>query len=393
MSDKGPSVSDEEWAAFVEAARKDGVGSDAVPEPRRRRLRRPDRQERHERQDRFRRQERQERQDRPERREPEGWRTWPARQETNRRGRARRQVKGVVGITLAAGLLLLALRPDLITDRLPEGLGGPGDRTPLAAETARPTQAPPEEAFPDRPTLKEPFKGSPALRWADGAAGIELPRAKAVGGLSQERVAQGLDMARRFLVTANLDPATLRGQRPTEAIELLDPRQKDVHGIVDRALSRPDEKHNPLWLFSRFDPAEVRLVGDVVKTRGRTTFVAGERPGEVLIHADYTFVYPLVKTRPGFDEVARTVVRRQMTFALYDPSRILATPGRLNVLRMEESAGNDDCTRDGTGFLHPEFSEDLAAKPPRTGPEVDPYDRSKDLAEAGEDCHGVVTRT
>ncbi|WP_329117161.1 hypothetical protein [Streptomyces sp. NBC_01353] len=382
MSDKDPSVSDEDWAAFVEAARKDGVGSGAVPEPRRRRLRRRERPERHERRDRH------------ERHEPEGWRTGPAWRETNGRGKARRQVKGVVGITLAAGLLLFALRPELITDRLPEGLGGPGDDTPLAAETARPTEAPPEEALPDRPTLKEPFKGSPALRWADGAAGIELPQAKAVGGLSKAQVAQGLDTARRFLVAANLDPATLRGQRPTAAIELLEPRQNDVRGIVDRALARPDEKHNPLWLFSRFDPAEVRVVGDVVKTRGRTTFVAGERQGEVLIHADYTFVYPLVKTRPGFDEVARTVVRRQMTFALYDPSsRILTTPGKLYVLRMDEFAGNDDCTRDGTGFLHPEFSEDLAAKPPRTGPEVDPYDRSKDLDRTEKDCTGVVTRT
>ncbi|MFB7371717.1 hypothetical protein ACFC0D_17925 [Streptomyces sp. NPDC056222] len=378
MSEK-PSVSDEEWASFVEAAQRDGVGVTPSGKSLGKGLGKGLGKARI-----------------PKRRRPVRPRSGPGRSER------KRQVKAVVGIALVAGLALVAVRPQLVTDRLPDSVtsGLPTswtsrteDDTPLAAETARPTEAPPEGALPDRPTRKEPFRGSPALRWADGAAGIELPPAKAVGGLSKAQVAQGLDTARRFLVAANLDPATLRGQRPTAAIELLEPRQNDVRGIVDRALTRPDEKHNPLWLFSRFDPAEVRVVGDVVKTRGRTTFVAGERQGEVLIHADYTFVYPLVKTRPGFDEVARTVVRRQMTFALYDPSRILATPGKLHVLRMDEFAGNDDCTRDGTGFLHPEFSEDLAAKPPRTGPEVDPYDRSKDLDRAEKDCTGVVTRT
>lgn len=370
MSDRDPSVSDEEWAAFVEAARKDGVGSGSVPEPRRRGFRR-----------------------RPVRHEPEGWRTGPAWREMNGRGRARRQVKGVVGITLAAGLLLLALRPDLITDRLPEGFGGPGETAPLAAETARPTAPPSSEVFPDHPTLKEPFKGSPALGWANGAAGIEVPRAKAVGGMSSEEVAHALDSVKRFLVAANLDKATLRGERPTGAIKLLDPLQKDVRAYIHRSLDEPDENNDPLGLFSRFDPAEVRLAGDVVKARGRMTFEAGERSGEVQVHVDYTFVYPLVKTRPGFDEVARTVVRRQMTFALYDPAKIMTTRGLLYVLRMDESAGNSDCARDGDGFLHPQFSEDLInAAPLPGGPEIDPYDRSKDLADLPKAC-GTVTRT
>ncbi|MFF8607606.1 hypothetical protein ACF06X_16855 [Streptomyces sp. NPDC015346] len=368
MSEKGPSVSDEDWAAFVEAARKDGVGSGAVPEPRRR-LRRP------------------------ERSEPEGWRTGPAWREMDGRGKARRQVKGVVGITLAAGLLLVVLRPELVTDRLPQGLGGPGATTPLSAETARPSAPPSQEVLPDRPTLKEPFKGSPALRWADGAAGIEVPKAKAVGGMSREEVAGALDSVRRFLVAANLDPATLRGERPTDAIELLDPLQKDVRPRIDRWLTEPDKDNNPLWLFSRFDPAEVRLAGDVVKTRGRMTFEAGERSGEVRVHADYTFVYPLVKTRPGFDEVARTVVRRQMTFALHDPAKVVTTRGMLSVLRMEESAGNSDCARAADGFLHPQFSEDLAGAAPHPGgPEIDPYDRSKDIGDLSHTC-GTVTRT
>lgn len=386
MSEK-PSVSDEEWASFVESAREQGLGTQAQ-EKALRKARAPKRPKPAK------------APKPPKRQEPAGWRTGPAWQEMNGTARRRGRAKAALGITLVAALALVAVRPQVLTDHLPESVTSalpsswtdrPEDATPLAAETARPT-APPETVDPHRPTLKEPFKGSPALRWANGAAGIETPPAKAIGWMSKAQVTAALKRSKEFLVAANLDPATLRGQRPAAAIGLLDPRQKDVRGVVDRMLTEPSEKHNPILLFSRFDPAEVRLVGDVVKTRGRMTLVEGGQPGEVLVHADYTFVYPLVKTRPGFDEVARTVVRRQMTFALYDPARIRATPGKLYVLRMDESAGNDDCTRRATGFLHPEFSEDWAAEGPASGPESDPYDRTKDLDQEAKGC-GRVSRT
>ncbi|MEU8758117.1 hypothetical protein [Streptomyces sp. NPDC048659] len=377
MSEKR-SVSDEEWASFVEGAREQGLGTEEQ-ERLLGKARPPKRPKR------------------PKAQEPSGWRTGPAWQEMNGTAHRRRRVRAVLGVTLVAALALVAVRPQLVTGYLPEGMASalpsswsdrPEDTTPLAAETARPT-APPEAVDPNRPTLKEPFKGSPAVRWADGAAGIVPPPAKAVGWMSRERVAEALTRAKTFLVAANLDPAVVAGgKRPDTAIALLDPYQDDVRGRVDRMLARPSERDNPVLLFSRFDPAEVRPAGDVVKTRGRMTVTAGKDRHEVLVHADYTFVYPVLKTRPGFDEVARTVVRRQMTFALYDPARIRATPERLYVLRWDESAANDDCTRRATGFLRPKFTEDYAAGGARpTGPALDPYDRTKDLDEQPDTCH------
>ncbi|MET9372997.1 hypothetical protein ABZX98_02425 [Streptomyces sp. NPDC002992] len=266
MSEKDPSVSDEEWAAFVEAARKDGVGVGPAPKARRRRFAR---------------------REAASQGQPEGWRTGPAWQEMKGRSKVRRQVKGVVGITLAAGLLLLALRPDLITDRLPVGLGGSED-TPLAAETARPTEAPAREMLPDRPTPEEPFKGSPALRWADGAAGIQVPQAAAVGWMSKDQVAAALKRTKEFLVAANLDPAVIQGGKPEAALRLLDPQQSDLRPRLEKALATPTAENDPTHVFSRFDPAEVRLVGSVVKTRGRMTVEkgTGKNAGTVLIHTD-----------------------------------------------------------------------------------------------------------
>ncbi|MFG2645687.1 hypothetical protein ACGFYP_32495 [Streptomyces sp. NPDC048370] len=380
MSEKDRSVSDEEWAAFVEAAKRDGVGTGPVPKARKGRSSgRGDA-----------------RPGRAEQPQPEGWRTGPAWGETNRRSGRGRRVKGVVGIAVAAGVLLVALRPQLVTDHLPEGLGGPGETTPLAAESARPTAAPSEEAFPDGPTLREPFRGSPALRWADGAAGIETPQARAVDWMSKDEVAAALKTAKDFLVAANLDPAVINGGRPTQALALLDPHQPDVRSGMEKGLARATEKNDPTLLFSRFAPAEAKLVGPVVKTRGRMTLEAGTGAyaDHVVIHTDYTFVYPVVKVRPGADEVARTVVRRQITFALPDPGRYRATQGKLSLSRMNSSAGNDDCDRPKDGFFHPLFAEDLAASPgtEASGPASDPYDRSKDLTDLPQEC-GRLTRS
>ncbi|MFE3639973.1 hypothetical protein ACFXOM_02990 [Streptomyces sp. NPDC059169] len=384
--DRSP-ISDAEWAEFARQAEHGAADAPKEPSARARmvtaRLRAED--------------ERSARQQRrwgrkPKRQEPEGWRTGPAWQEMRGGGKGRRRLVSALGVLLGVALAVVAVRPELVTERLP-GAWGDGETTPLAAETTRPTAAPPEDSFPDHPTVEEPFRGSPAARWADGADGIVLPPAKAVGGMSKDQVEHALRSSKALLVAANLDAATLRGGRPGAVMALLDPLQSDVHGMVDEALRKPGPKQDPLWLFSRFDPTEVRLVGDVVKARGRMTFGEGDRPGEVRVHVDYTFVYPLVKAESGADEVARTIVRRQMTFALYDPARTRATSGKLHVLEMRLNSGNSDCARNGDGFLRPQFVQDLASGASGApGPTLDPYDRSKDIKDLPKEC-GTVTRT
>ncbi|MFI8518996.1 hypothetical protein ACIGEZ_14385 [Streptomyces sp. NPDC085481] len=302
-----------------------------------------------------------------------------------------RMASGAVGIVVAVGLAVLVVRPDLMPWR------DAGDTTPLGAESERPSAAPSDEAFPDRATLREPFKGSPALRWADGAAGIELPAAKATGWMSEEQVAAALGTTRDFLVAANLDPAVIRGGKPVAALKLLDPEQPDVKAGMEKALARPSEQDDPTLLFSRFSPAEVRPAGSVVKTRGRMTVEngKGETDGMVLIRTDYTFVYPVVKVRPGSTEVARTIVRRQITFSMPDPEKFEVTKGKLSVSEWSSNVGNDDCGRPEDGFFHPTFDEDWTgdpAAPEASGPAVDPYDRSKDLDELPQEC-GRSSRT
>ncbi|MFF0010563.1 hypothetical protein [Streptomyces sp. NPDC005374] len=318
---------------------------------------------------------------------PEGWRTGPAWQEK----KSRRGLWGVLGVAIAVVVAVVAVKPSLVPgDFFGGGSDEAGDAvaSALPVETAAPTAAPSAEA-PEVPTLDEPFAGSPAKRWADGAAGIVVPKAKGVGGQSAAKTEQALKLTKKLLVESNLDPGTLRGERPEAALDVLDPVQKDVRGLLETALSKPDKKHDPLWMFSRFDPKEARLVGDVVKTRGRMTFKAGDN-ASVVVHADYTFVYPVVQTN-GSTEVTRTIIRRVLDVDIPDPSRYRVTPGKLNIVKWDQDINNSACDV-YDGYLHPHFpsSEPSGAAP--SGPTTDPYDRSETIDSNGDEACGTVSR-
>jgi hypothetical protein len=113
---------------------------------------------------------------------------------------------------------------------------------PLAPEASRPTAPPGSEGHHDQPTRDEPFAGSPAKRWADGAAAIELPEAEEVNGISVDLMAEALELTRDFLIGTNLDPAVLAGQIPDDALALLDPASTDVQDVILRALEEPSQE-------------------------------------------------------------------------------------------------------------------------------------------------------
>ncbi|MFE2476175.1 hypothetical protein [Streptomyces sp. NPDC059389] len=367
----GPELSDEEWARFMEQAQAGAGQAPREPSARARmvtgRLR-------------------------AESAEPPGWRTGPAWQEMQGRGRGKRRLKAAAAVVFIAALALIAVRPELVIDKI-TGKAGRNDaaREPLPAETARPS-APPSAVDPDRPTLKEPFKGSPALQWADGAAGIEVPEAQAVGGMSKEQVADALQKAKQFLVSANLDPATLRGERPAAALELLDPKLEDELSRVEGSLTAPTKENDPLHLFTRVKPTELKPAGDVVKVRGRMWVEPGKEGGQANVLADYTFVHPFVKAKAGAEEVERTIVRREITFSVADPRKWQATAGKIWLEKYNVDLANSACDV-YDGYLHPVFSDDARTGPAPSGSPVDPYDRSKTIDSGAPEGCGSLSRT
>ncbi|MDN3263877.1 hypothetical protein QWJ26_29525 [Streptomyces sp. CSDS2] len=307
---------------------------------------------------------------------PEGWRSYtPARPK-------RRTGWYVAGLLALLTLLVVALAPGWTVDLF---AGDDRDSAPLAAETVRPTQAPPAEAD-QRPTAQEPFRGSPAARWASGAAGITVPKARAVGWMSAAQVERALARSRDFLVASSLDRGVLRGERPEKAIALINPHQRDVQELLKTAFRTPGEKSDPLLLFSRFRPSQARLVGSVVKTRGRLTYQEGER-GALQVTADVTFVYPVTRADAGGDdEIVRTIIRRELVMSWDDPDKVITEPGTFSIVSYKYTMTNGGCGAP-TGYFTPPFGADRRAD--EADREIDPYDRSGPVGRggsAGDEC-------
>ncbi|WP_258177409.1 hypothetical protein, partial [Streptomyces solincola] len=323
---------------------------------------------------------------------PPAWRAHPPAAAPKRRGKGRY----AAGLAAVLVLLLLALFPDRVAGWFGGGTqdGGP----PSAAGRAAPA------AEAERPTPAEPFRGSPAAGWRTGAAGITVPAARATGWMDQAEVARALTRTRDFLALSNLDPAVLRGERPEAAIALVNPHQRDVQDYLAAAFRTPDEENDPVLMFSRFDPAAVRPAGGEVRTRGELSFAQGER-GAVEVTADVTFVYPLVRAGGG-DEVARTVVRRELVVSWDDPARVETEAGTFTVLSYRTDTANGGCggdrtgtatgAGDGRGFLRPQFTADRSPADPAAGPAVDPYDRDvpmDELMRPDDGACGTLTRS
>lgn len=369
----GSSISDEAWEKFVKDAEQPSASAPKEPSARARMVT-----------ERLRQQE-------ARGEVPDGWRTGPAWQEMNGRAGRRRRLWTVLGVSLAIAVAVVAVRPSLIPGD-PFGTAGEAEAvgaSPLPAETAAPT-APPSAAA-DTATRARPFAGSPADRWASGADAIELPKAKAMGTVSAARIETALRLTKEFLVASNLDRDVLYGAEPKKALAVVDPLETDYLAELRTGLRKPTVENDPKWTFTRFDPDEVELVGNEVKVRGRTTVEQDkDQDGRVLIKADYTLVYPLARTEGG-GEVARTIVRRAVQVHVVDTARFQATEGRIWLQDVGSEIGNDSC-RTGDGFIHPMFQADLTATSEPSGAVVDPYDRSRGLDGADEDC-GTVSRT
>ncbi len=312
---------------------------------------------------------------------PEGWRTHqPPR---------RRRGSGwyAIGLLVSVGLFVVALDPGRVVGWFG---GGGGESAPLPVESERPDQPPAMEAA-QLPTREQPFRGSPAVRWGDGTAGIGLPVARATGWMSKEQVAKALDRTRDFLAASSLDPGVLRGERPNKAIGLINPHQQDVQGYLATAFRAPTRENDPLLLFSRFATTKVRLAGNVVKTRGHITYREGKR-GAVEVTTDVTYVYPVVRAAAESDEVARTIVRREVVMSWDDPAKVVVKPGTFSLVSYKVDTTNGGCGT-FTGFLTPQFTAERAVAGTGDGPEVDPYDRSTSLDARIREAGGAGCRT
>jgi hypothetical protein len=292
------------------------------------------------------------------------------------RGWGRSLGRGLIVVAVIAvigGLSWLSLKSRHSTagDTKPVTNGAvPGTRapaTPLATSPATAAKPP-----------ADPFEGSPADGYADGAAGITVPAAAAHGPYSAAQVQAAYTEVRKLLVAANLDPATLRGGAPSAFAGLLTAQQRgEFTAGLDKTGLNPDgtQRSTRGWVES-FAPGTTTLIGSVIKVHGTMSAGIAEDAGrQVLrVHLDYLFAYPVEP--PGLPADWMRVVDRNygdVDFATWDDPGGALEPW-LHDWNGGGTAGNRCDVADG--FIHPQYPAGPASKVKPSGAPVNPYNQS-----------------
>jgi hypothetical protein len=153
--------------------------------------------------------------------------------------------------------------------------------------------APPDPLGPP----KDPFTGTPADNWADGAAGIVLPKAEPVGGYTAQTVESAYEITKKLLVAAYLNQQTLLGGPPTAFEDLLSAAQLPwfKSNLNKKGLDKQGYPVSSRTMVMSFAPGDAQLIGSVIKVHGTMSAQAAEQSGQPVldIKIDYIFVYPV----------------------------------------------------------------------------------------------------
>lgn len=202
--------------------------------------------------------------------------------------------------------------------------------------------------------LARPFAGTPVEGWADGEAGVVVPRAEAFGEFTADRVAAAYERVRWAVVTSRLDRRVVEGHDVEPFLGLLAPDLQDH--------MRPlfDGRHDvEAGLVVTRVAREWPLLPVAPKVSGSMRAEAG-KAGELVVHTNYAVAYAFATAEPGrltgpmdivaLDRVRMTyVVRSGPTFR--DGSHGLWT-GESSGFRYSMS-----CEAADRGFLAPAIAD------------------------------------
>ncbi|WP_433376746.1 hypothetical protein [Streptosporangium sp. CA-115845] len=305
-----------------------------------------------------------------------------ARQPRLRRRRRRRWAAVAVAVLVAAAGGFVVYRPETVEQVRAAVLADFGidpSTEPTAGRSAEPT--------PVESAKVSPFDGSPAQKYANGAKGLVMPEARAIGGLSRKEVSAALRHARKLLTASNLDRKVLLGGRPNALIRLLDPEQRTPF-VKD--LRRPGRKggyESRRWVTS-LAPKSAELVSETFKVHGRTRLTTFEENGlgGVRIKVNYLFVYAI--QRPGRpDTLIRLVAHNTGRLDVWREG------GRLRFWVGQWNGGGTAparCDIDD-GFVHPFYPDSPPDRKLKVdGPAVDPYSLEEETPEG---CRALKSDT
>ncbi|GAA1681083.1 hypothetical protein [Fodinicola feengrottensis] len=247
------------------------------------------------------------------------------------RRRRRRQVTRLTIVAVAAALVVgLLLAP--VVRNLVWGSGGSAN-TPVAMSSSQAASL---------------FAGTPAASFAIGDAGIQLPAAQQQGSYSAADVGTATQLTKQTLVAARLDPAMLqRGDLSGYLAKLAPSLQPMVTSAVQKG-------GGALSYVTRLAPT-AKLAVDEIRVSGTMSVSVGS-DGQLVISANYTWVYPLDRAggKPkGSPPLGSNlvIVHTVETYEWYQQAKVAATERGLRTGGGNSYAYNKDCNQFGRGYL------------------------------------------
>jgi hypothetical protein len=302
-------------------------------------------------------------------------------------GRRSQLAGGAVSVALAVLLVAGCSAPGVSTAAPDSAAGLITGGAATGVASAASTAVPPNPVGPPA----DPFAGTPADHWADGAAGIVFPAAKAIGPYTKSQVKYAYQATRQLLAAGFLDSKTLAGGAPTAFESLLVSPQR---AWFEENLGKTGLDSHGVQLSSRsmimsFSPGSTQLIGNAIKVHGTVSAKAADKGSEELdVTVDYLFTYPVEPPHhPG--EWTRVVAEAAWTVAFGNWQG--ATSTFAPWVNSNDSSGVSGIVcGESDGYQHPGYPTAAAQPNPSgspTGKPLNPYVGGQSL---GGDCQATT---
>ena len=223
----------------------------------------------------------------------------------------------------------------------------------------------------------DPFLGTPANGWADGAPGIVAPPAQPVGGFTAAQVAAAYATTGELVAASSLDMQTLLGGPPAALERLLTARQRATFtaGLGARGLGKDGRPLSTRSWVASFAPGTAELDGSVIKVSGTMNAMALTEPGRNVLRVEVSYAFVYAVEPPGNPTDWTRVVTRQygsVDFARWDGAHGTLEPMDKTVV---DPLSGVACGP-ADGYIHPAYPSDGSAAARQSRLVIRPYVRT-----------------
>jgi hypothetical protein len=234
----------------------------------------------------------------------------------------------------------------------------------------------------------DPFAGTSADDWADGAAGIVIPAAKPADGFTAAQVAAAYQTTKKLLIAGDLNQPTLLGGAPSAFADLLTSEQRAdfLAGLNTKGVNaggRPVSTR--IWVVS-FAPGSTELIGSVIKVQGTMSAKSVSYEGTTALAVIVNYLVAYAIEPPGDPADWMRFVTHQygdLYFEPWDNPDGALQPWDQTIVGHDGSqCGSTD------GYQHPDYPSirESAPAPTESGPALSPYSTATDIPGGGAVC-------